>query len=105
MGESSLRKTDKTLSKGEHVVVFLPGAMIEHVPERVEKLLGHGPGRIYISTCRDEQCKRGTTRIVQRYRQLVGKLKKTRVEQIILSGILLVGRGNIETARAWQSML
>ena len=27
----------------------------------------------------------GTTRIVQRYRQLAGKLKKTRVEQIILS--------------------
>ena len=37
----------------------------------------------------------GTTRIVQRYRQLVGKLKKTRVEQIILSVILPVmgGRG------------
>ena len=32
---------------------------------------------------------------VQRYRQLVGKLKKTRVEQIILSGMLPVmgGRG------------
>ena len=39
----------------------------------------------------------GTTRIVQRYRQLVGKLKKTKVEQIILSGILplMGGRGTI----------
>ena len=36
-----------------------------------------------------------TTRIVQRCRQLVEKIKKTRVEQIILSGILPVmgGRG------------
>ena len=37
----------------------------------------------------------GTTRIVQVYIQLVGKLKKAIVEQIILSGILPVmgGRG------------
>ena len=28
----------------------------------------------------------GTTKIVQRYRQLMGKLHKTRVKQIILSG-------------------
>ena len=32
----------------------------------------------------------GTTRIVQRYRQLVGKLKKTKDEQTILKGILPV---------------
>ena len=35
----------------------------------------------------------GTTRIVKRYRELVETLKKTRVEQIILSGILPVVRG------------
>ena len=35
----------------------------------------------------------GTTRIVKRYRELVETLKKTRVEQIILSGILPVMRG------------
>ena len=30
MGDSILRKTDRTLSKGEDVVVCLPGARIEH---------------------------------------------------------------------------
>ena len=60
MGDSILRKTDKTLSKGEDVVVCLPGARIEHVTDRVENVLGHAwPGRIYISTCRDEQCRQG----------------------------------------------
>ena len=33
-----------TLSKGEDVVVCLPGARIEHVTERVENVLGHGQG-------------------------------------------------------------
>ena len=41
MGDSILRKTDRTLSKGEDVVC-LPGARIEHVTERVENVLGHG---------------------------------------------------------------
>ena len=44
MGDSILRKTDRTLSKGEDVVVSLPGARIEHVTERVENVLGHGQG-------------------------------------------------------------
>ena len=35
----------------------------------------------------------GTTRIVQRYTQLVGKLKMTRAENIIISGILPVMGG------------
>ena len=44
MGDSILRKTDKTLSKGGDVVVCLPGARIEHVTERVENVLGHDQG-------------------------------------------------------------
>ena len=44
MGDSILRKTDKTLSKGD-VVVCLPGARIEHVTERVENTLGHSMAR------------------------------------------------------------
>ena len=48
MGDSILRKTDRTLSKGEDVVVCLPVARLEHVPRGV-----------YISTCRDEQCRQG----------------------------------------------
>ena len=45
---------------------------------------------------RNNAGREGTTRIAQRYRQLVGKLKKPKVEQIILSGIFPVmgGRGD-----------
>ena len=46
----------------------------------------------------------GTTRIVPRYRQLVGKLKKTRVEQIILSGMLPVMGGRGATYRNCKRM-
>ena len=38
---------DRTLSKGEDVVVCLPGARIEHVTERVENVLGHGQWGLY----------------------------------------------------------
>ena len=96
MGDSILRKTDKTLNKGEDVVVCLPGSRIENATERVGNVLGHGQGgSILVHVGTNNADKEGTTRIVQRYRQLVGKLKKTRVEQIILSGILPVmgGRG------------
>ena len=58
MGDSILRKTDRTLSKGEDVVVCLPGARIEHVTERVENVLGHGQGGS-ILVRRDEQCRQG----------------------------------------------
>ena len=94
MGDSILRKTDRTLSKGEDVVVCLPGARIEHVTERVENVLGHGQGgSILVHVGTNNADRDGTTRIVKRYRELVETLKKTRVEQIILSGILPVMRG------------
>ena len=63
---------------------------------RVENVMGHGQGgSILVHVGTNNADREGTTRIVQRYRQLVGKLKKTKVEQIILSGILPVigGRG------------
>ena len=94
MGDSILRKMDRTLSKGEDVVVCLPGARIEHVTERVENVLGHGQGgSILVHVGTNNADRDGTTKIVQRYRELVETLKKTRVEQIILSGILPVMRG------------
>ena len=106
MGDPILRKTDKTLSKREYVVVCLPGARIEHVTERVENTLEHGQGlSILVHIGTNNADREGKTRILQRYRQLVGKLKKTRVEQIILSGILPVIEQNIETARGEQSTL
>ena len=59
--------------------------------ERVENTLGHGQGvYILVHVGRSKADREGTTRIVQRHRQLIWKLKKTRVEQVILSGILPV---------------
>ena len=46
VGDSIIRKTDSRLSKGKDVVVCLPGARIEHVTERVEKIMGRGNGGI-----------------------------------------------------------
>ena len=105
MGDSILRKTDKTLSKGEDVDVCLPVARIEHVTERVENTLLHGQGgSILVHVGMDNADREGTTRIMQRYRQLVGKLKKTRVEQIILSRILPVMGGRGATYRNCKRM-
>ena len=42
--ETIVRKTDSRLSKGEDVVVCLPGARIEHVTEMVEQVMGTGKG-------------------------------------------------------------
>ena len=44
VGESIVRKTDARLSRGEDVVVCLPGARIEHVTDRVEQIMGRGYG-------------------------------------------------------------
>ena len=94
MGDSILRKTDRTLSKGEDVVVCLLGARIEPVTERVENVLGHGQGgSILVQVGTNNADRDGTTGIVKRYRELVKTLKKTRVEQILLSEILPVMRG------------
>ena len=105
MGDSILQKTDRTLSKGEDVVVCLLGARIEHVTERVENVLGHGQGRsILVHVGTNNADRDGTTRIVKRYRELIDTLKKTRVEQIILSGILPVMKGRGVTYRNCKRM-
>ena len=45
MADSIVRKTDARLNKGEDAVVCLPGARVEHVTERVEKIMGRGKPR------------------------------------------------------------
>ena len=40
-----VRKTDSTFNKGKDIVVCLPGARIEHVTERVQRIMGRGNGR------------------------------------------------------------
>ena len=99
------RKTDKRLSKEEDVVVCLPGARIEHVTERVEKIMGRGKGgTILVHIGTNNADKEGTTTIVDKYRKLLKKTKEARVEQIILSGILPVFGNRIDGYRNSKRM-
>ncbi len=69
--------------------VCLPGARIEHVTERVELIMGRGNGgSILVHVGTNNADKEGTTAIVEKYRNLLNKIKKARVGQIIISGIL-----------------
>ena len=105
MGDSIVRKTDKRLSKGEDVVVCLPGARIEHVTERVEKIMGRGKGgTILVHVGTNNADKEGTTAIVDKYRNLLKKTKEARVGQIILSGILTVFGNRIDGYRKSKRM-
>ena len=91
LGDTIVRKTDRVLNKGDDVVVCLPGAKIEAITERVETIVGSGKGGsvlVHVGTNNVER--EGTTAIVRKYRQLVRTLKQTRVEPVILSGILPV---------------
>ena len=91
VGDLIVRKTDSVLNKGDDVVVCLPGAKIEAITERVKNIVGSGKGGsvlVHVGTNNVER--EGTTAIVRKYRQLVRTLKQTRVEQVILSGILPV---------------
>ena len=99
VGDSIVRKTDTRLSKGKDVVVCLPGASIEHVTERVEKIMGRGNGvsivvGLHVGT--NNADKEGTTAILEKYRNLLKKTKQARVGQIITSGILPVFGNKIQ---------
>ena len=100
VGDSIVRKTDTRLGKGKDVVVCLPGARIEHVTERVEKIMGRGKGgTILVHVGTNNADKEGTTAIVDKYRNLLKKTKEARVGQIILSGILPVFGNRIDGYR------
>ena len=105
VGDSIVRKTDTRLSKEEDVVVCLPGARIEHVTERVEKIMGRRKGGTILVHIRTNNAdKEGTTTIVDKYRKLLKKTKEARVEQIILSGILPVFGNRIDGYRNSKRM-
>ena len=105
VGDSIIRKTDSRLSKGEDVVVCLPGARIEHVTERVEKIMGRGNGgTILVHVGTNNTYKEGTTAIVEKYRKLLKKTKQARLGQIILSGILPVCGKRIQGYRNSKRM-
>ena len=68
VGDSVVRKTDSTLNKDEDIVVCFPGARIEHVTERVHRIMGRGNGGtllVHIKTKNTD--KEGTTAIVKKY--------------------------------------
>ena len=105
VGDSIMRKTDSRLSKGEAVVVCLPGARIEHVTERVEKIMGRGNGgTILVHVGTNNADKEGTTAIVEKYTDLLKKTKQARVGQIIISGILPVFGNRIQGYRNSKMM-
>ena len=86
-----VRRTESTLNKDEDIVVYLPGARIEHVTERVQRIMGRGNGRtilVHIGTNNTD--KEGTTAIEKKYRNLRKKTNEASVGQIILSGIVSV---------------
>ena len=97
VGDSIVRKTDRSLSKGKDVVVCLPGARIEHVTERVKKIMGRGNGgSIVVHVGTNNADKEGTTAILEKYRDILKKTKQARVGQIIISGILPVFGNKIQ---------
>ena len=93
-GKETIVKAMGVRETGGKVVVCLPGAKIEAITERVENIAGLGKGGsvlVHVGTNNVER--EGTTAIVRKYRNLVRTLKQTRVEQVILSGILpVIGR-------------
>ena len=105
VGDSIVRKTDTRLSRGEDVVVCLPGARIEHVTERVEQIMGRGyGGSILVHVGTNNTDKEGTTAIVEKYMNLLKKTKQARAGQIILSGILPVFENRIQGYRNSKRM-
>ena len=83
----------------------LPGARIEHVTERVEKIMGRGKGgTILVHIGTNNADKEGTTAIVDKYRKPLKKTNEARVEQIILSGILPVFCNRIDGYRNSKRM-
>ena len=77
VGDSIVRKTDTILGKGKDVVVCLLGARIEHVTERVEKIMGRGNGgTILVHVGTNNADKEGTTAILKKYRDLLRRTKQ-----------------------------
>ena len=72
-------------------MVCFPGAKIEAILDRVERIMGPGKGGsilVHIETNNTER--EGTTATVRKYRQLVRTLMQMQIDQIILSWILLI---------------
>ena len=83
----------------------LAGARIEHVTERVGKIMGRGNGgTIVVHVGTNNTDKEGTTAIVEKYRKLLKQTKQARLGQIILSGMLPVCGNRIQGNRNSKRM-
>ena len=91
VGDSIVTKTGRALNNGDDLVVCFPGATIEATTETVNKNCGSGQGSSnLVHEGANSADREGTTVIVRKYRQLARRAKQTRVEPIIMSGILPV---------------
>ena len=75
MGDSIVRKTDYALNKNEDNAVCFPGASIEHVTERLQRITGRGNGRTILVHIGTINAEKGTTAIVRKYRNLLKETK------------------------------
>ena len=86
-------------------MVCFPGAKIEAITERVEKIMGPVKGGYVLVHVGINNVERvGTTAIVKKHRQLIRKRKQTWVEQIIMSGILPVMGSRVHGYRNCRRM-
>ena len=90
VGDSIVGKTDKVLNKGDDMVVCLPGAKIEVITEMVKNIVGSGKGGSVLVHAGTNNVEGGYNCHIQKDKNMVRTLKQTRVEQVILSGILPV---------------
>ena len=105
LGDSTIRKLDKGVKRGEDIMVCLPGTKIEDVAEKAGQVMGGGTGGavlVYVGTNNAE--KEGTSAIIGNYRRLVKTLKEARIGEIVLSGILPVMGGRVEEYRNCRRM-
>ena len=83
VGDTIVGKTDRVLNKRDDVA--------EAITERVKNNVGSGKGgSVLVHVGINNVQREGTTAIVRKCRNLVRTLKQTRVEQVTMSGILLV---------------
>ena len=95
IGDSIVRLVDDVVCR-KCVRFCLPGAGIQAVRNRVTSVVGPGEGGggggggVLVHVGTNHVDKKGSEEVIGRYRQLVRELKRVRVGQIVLSGILPV---------------
>ena len=102
MGDSIIRRVDKSVNRGDDITVCLPGAKIEDIAEKAGQVMGGGTGGavlVHVGTNNAE--KEGTSAIVGKYRRLI---KTLRVGQTVLLGILPIMGGRGEEYRNCRRM-